>query len=352
MAARPRRYAPMYLFPLPGALTIRLTFTMEEAGMRSFRWAAIASILALVAAATAQTVPAGTPLQVRIIESLSSDKSRAGETFHGTLAEPLVVNGRTMFPQGTDVTGTVTKAHPSGRLSDPGVLELTLNSLTTGSGSYPISASPVVLKGESHTKSNVTKIGGGAAVGAVLGGIFGGGKGAAIGAGAGAAAGTGVAAATGKKDSKVESEAILTWTTSQPIALAGSMRRGPQGSRSFNDPRGPQGRQRISVGAQPLEEFSDADRQNIRSCFESNNSGLPPGLAKRDRLPPGLERQVQRNGTLPPGLQRRVQPLPDACAAGLPRLPADWSRVILGRRVLLLNGEQRILDLFSLDQDQ
>lgn len=203
----------MYLFPLPGALTIRLTFTMEEAGMRSFRWAAIASILALVAAATAQTVPAGTPLQVRIIESLSSDKSRAGETFHGTLAEPLVVNGRTMFPQGTDVTGTVTKAHPSGRLSDPGVLELTLNSLTTGSGSYPISASPVVLKGESHTKSNVTKIGGGAAAGALIGGLAGGGKGALIGTAVGAGAGTGVAAATGKEEAVIHAETAITFTT-------------------------------------------------------------------------------------------------------------------------------------------
>lgn len=34
--------------------------------------------------------------------------------------------------------------------------------------------------------------------------------------------------------------------------------------------------------------------------------GLPPGLAKRDRLPPGLQRHVERTGQLPPGLQKRV----------------------------------------------
>lgn len=319
--------------------------------MKSARWAAIAAALVLASAAAAQTVPAGTPLNVRIIENLSSDKSNVGDAFHGTLAEPLVVNGRTVLAKGTDVSGTVTRAHPSGRLSDPGVLELTLNSVNTASGLYPISAPPLLLKGESHTKSNVTKIGGGAAAGAILGGIFGGGKGAAIGAGAGAAAGTGVAAATGKKDTRIESEAILTWTTSEPMALNSAMRRGSRAARSFDDRRGMQSRQ-AAVGGAPLEEFSDNDRQTIRSCFQSNTAGLPPGLAKRDRLPPGLERQVRRNGTLPPGLQKRVQPLPGACISRLPRLPIDWTRVILGRRVLLLNAEQRILDLFSLDNDE
>jgi hypothetical protein len=45
-------------------------------------------------------------------------------------------------------------------------------------------------------------------------------------------------------------------------------------------------------------EFSVREGRSIRSCLAGGQSGLPPGLAKRDRLPPGLERQVQRNGTL------------------------------------------------------
>ncbi|MGZ7029703.1 MAG: hypothetical protein ACXVG9_10290, partial [Terriglobales bacterium] len=72
---------------------------------------------------------------------------------------------------------------------------------------------------------------------------------------------------------------------------------------------------------------------------------------ERDNLPPGLEKQIQRNGTLPPGLQKRAQPLPGSCSARLPRLPVDWSRVVLGRRVLLLDPDSRITDLFSLDDD-
>jgi hypothetical protein len=71
-------------------------------------------------------------------------------------------------------------------------------------------------------------------------------------------------------------------------------------------------------------------------------------LAKRDRLPPGLEKQLQRNGTLPPGLQKRVQPLPEQCDARLPRLPHDWERVILSGRIILLDQAQRILDILDL----
>ena len=61
---------------------------------------------------------------------------------------------------------------------------------------------------------------------------------------------------------------------------------------------------------------------------------LPPGLARGDELPPGLERQYQRNGTLPPGLQKRQ--LPDDLARALPRRRGDYDRVIVGNDVLLI----------------
>jgi hypothetical protein len=99
-------------------------------------------------------------------------------------------------------------------------------------------------------------------------------------------------------------------------------------------------------------EFSPRDRRIISDCLVENRSDLPPGLAKRDRLPPGLERQLQRNGTLPPGLQKRVQPLPGVCTARLPRLRPDWVRVVLGGRIILLDPTQRIVDLFWLNSDE
>ena len=76
-----------------------------------------------------------------------------------------------------------------------------------------VTTGPVARQGKSHTKSNVTKIGGGAAAGALIGGLAGGGKGAAIGTLAGAGAGTGVAAATGKQEAVIPAESALTFTS-------------------------------------------------------------------------------------------------------------------------------------------
>jgi hypothetical protein len=295
------------------------------------------------AAATAPVIPAGAQISVRIIDELSSGKSKAGDTFHGTLEQPIVSGSTTLYPKGADVTGRVIAVKGSGRLSDPGILELELTSVSSGSKKSNVTTEPFVIKGESHTKSNVTKIGGGAAAGAVIGAIAGGGKGAAIGAGVGAAAGTGVAAATGKKEASVESEAVLDFTTSAPsttgstAASSGAKSAAPAGTKSYDedDP---------SAYA-----FSARDRRVIRSCFEQHASGLPPGLAKRESLPPGLEKQLQKNGTLPPGLQKKVQPLPQVCESELTSLPRELERVVLSRRVMVINSAYKILDIFDLD---
>jgi len=83
----------------------------------------------------------------------------------------------------------------------------------------PVSTSAFRAKGKSHTKSNVTKIGGGSAAGALIGGLAGGGKGALIGTAAGAGAGTGVAAATGKEEAVVHAETAFTVSTTQTATV-------------------------------------------------------------------------------------------------------------------------------------
>ena len=324
-----------------------------------------AIMLLMVATASAQTynnIPAGTQLQVRIIEKLSSEQASVGDQFHGTFAAPVVVNGRTLFSKGTDVTGEVTSVERSGRLSRPGELHLSLRTVRSGGRTYAIAADPFVIKGESHTKSNVTKIGGGAGLGALIGAIAGGGKGAAIGAGVGAAAGTGVAAGTGKKPAEVESEAVLTWVAANPPSgsvMQGQERR--QASRYDDDDddrpsrsgnRARSNNQDEDNDDQGPREFSSRERQIISACYVADRSNLPPGLAKKDRLPPGLERQLRRNGTLPPGLQKRVQLLPGVCTARLPRLPRDWARVVLSGRIILLDPANRIVDFFWMDADE
>jgi hypothetical protein len=288
-------------------------------------------------------VPAGTQLQVRIIEDLTSETAQPGDVFHGTLDEPVMQGSTELYPRGSDVTGKVLEAQSSGRIKDSGVLVLTLTALSTTNKRTTLTVEPFEIKGKSHTKSNVTKIGGGAAAGAVIGALAGGGKGAAIGAAVGAAAGTGVAMATGKQEAKVESEAVLTFVTQGAATAAAPLKTRDQDEpKDYNEGAD-------TRGTTAERSFGNRDRRVIQSCFNGDYGDLPPGLAKRESLPPGLERQVQRNGTLPPGLQKRVQPLPMVCENQLPALAGGLERVVLSRRVLLLDRNNVILDLFDLD---
>ena len=83
----------------------------------------------------------------------------------------------------------------------------------------------------------------------------------------------------------------------------------------------------------------------------SVGSGLPPGLQRQlernGRLPPGLERQLYRNGTLPPGLQ--AQALPYDLAGQLPRRDDRFEILRIDNDVLLVERATRlILDIIRL----
>lgn len=95
--------------------------------------------------------------------------------------------------------------------------------------------------------------------------------------------------------------------------------------------------------------FGDDQTRLIRAWFADghNLEGLPPGLAKRETLPPGLQRQLQRNGTLPPGLAKRVYQFPVALERQLPDLRSGLSRVVIGGSIVLLDGDL-ILDVTAI----
>ena len=83
--------------------------------------------------------------------------------------------------------------------------------------------------------------------------------------------------------------------------------------------------------------FTKEEVTLVRKYFTDNKSGLPPGLAKREKLPPGLQRQLERNGTLPPGLQKKVQPLPSSLERQMRTLPTGWRRVVVAGNVIMMN---------------
>lgn len=74
--------------------------------------------------------------------------------------------------------------------------------------------------------------------------------------------------------------------------------------------------------------------------------GLPPGLAKKGTLPPGIYKQLVQNGALPPGLQ--WEPLPGELAAQLPARPANQQYYIADDKVLLVDAVSNlILDVLA-----
>ena len=291
---------------------------------------------------SSRSIPDGTPITVRVNENLSSETARAGDGFTGVLTQPVVVNGSTLFPRDAAVRGQVVSAKKSGRLSDPGVLELTLISVNNAN----VSSQPFLIKGASHTKNNLVNIGGGTAAGAIVGGIVGGGKGAAIGAGVGAGAGTATAAATGKKPATVESEAVLQFVSGNSPIRTSADRPGPD---SYADrPRSRHGDDDGDDDDQGQDSrrdggyiFSERDRNVLNECLSGYDF---------ESLPPGIQKKLARGGSLPPGQAKKLHALPYSCNARLPRLGRDVERIIFGEHVILLEGGSRILDILTFER--
>jgi type IV secretory pathway VirB10-like protein len=145
------------------------------------------------------TVPAGTVLEVELLNTVSSESSRVGDTFRARIAGSVRADGRVAIPSGSEVVGEVTQAVPLRKVGGQAKLSIRFTDLVLPDGTtVPIDAS-FVQAGRNETGRDAATIGGGAAAGAILGRILNKGdrgKGGVIGAILGAAAGTVIASRT------------------------------------------------------------------------------------------------------------------------------------------------------------
>jgi hypothetical protein len=166
------------------------------------------------------TIPANTPVFVRLIDSADSSHDSLGKEYRASLDEPLLnQTGDVVAPRGSDVLIVLTNRQESGHFARKTELRLALRSLTIQGKRFDVSSTDVVEASSSRTARSGKTIGGLAAAGAVIGSIAGGGKGAAIGAGSGATLGTLGQVFTSGQRVRVPSETRLTFRLEQPLLL-------------------------------------------------------------------------------------------------------------------------------------
>lgn len=97
------------------------------------------------------------------------------------------------------------------------------------------------------------------------------------------------------------------------------------------------------------EKYRDHER-DIHEWYRAHYRHLPPGLAKRDRLPPGLERRLVVSQPLPPEVRLHAQPCPRELEVMLPPPPPNYVHVVIGGNLVLYNRANfQIADVFHLE---
>lgn len=87
--------------------------------------------------------------------------------------------------------------------------------------------------------------------------------------------------------------------------------------------------------------FSDRDRGLIHDYYTSRTKRLPPGLAKKGKVPPGHAMQMERWGRLPPGIASRQ--LPGDLERRLATLPDGYVRIVVGADIGILDTRTRVV---------
>jgi hypothetical protein len=164
-------------------------------------------------------IAAGKTVTVRMGESLSSKTAQDGQTFTGTLANGIAVNGKVVIPAGAGVTGTVSEAKSAGRFKGEAILAVRLTSINVKGAPRKVGTDEYVVTQKGKGKRTAVMVGGGAGGGALIGGIAGGGKGALIGGLVGAGAGTAGAAFTGNKELSIPAESAVSFRTTTAITI-------------------------------------------------------------------------------------------------------------------------------------
>ena len=169
-----------------------------------------------------EMLPSGTDLTVRTAEVIDSSTAVVDQTFSAVVERDILgASDNVIIPAGSHAVLVVREISSGGATGSPDIV-LDLQSMTVSGRRYLVSTAD--LKQDSGTgigknKRTAETVGGGAALGTLIGAIAGGAKGAAIGVLVGAAGGAGVEVLNKGKDVRVPAETLLSFRLDKPVSL-------------------------------------------------------------------------------------------------------------------------------------
>lgn len=167
------------------------------------------------------TIPAGTVIQIRTSDWLSSDHNKKGDEFTATLAQPIVADGWVVMRRNQNLVGQVTDAVRAGRVKGVSKLQLELSRLTLVDGQLvPVQSTLLNASAGTSNGRDAAAIGLTTGTGAAIGAAAAGGPGAAIGAGAGFVASVAGVLLTRGKPTIIPPEDTLTFRLENPVTIS------------------------------------------------------------------------------------------------------------------------------------
>jgi hypothetical protein len=165
------------------------------------------------------TLPAGSVIEIRTIERISSETNVSGDSFGATLTRDVEADGEVLFRRGSDVKGRLIEVLRPGKVKGRGSVTFTLQAIGGAEGKYPLETNAITIEAESSKGKDAAKVGAATAIGAVLGAVFGGKKGAAVGSATGGAAGTAGVLLSRGKEVEIPAERLFSFRLEEAVEV-------------------------------------------------------------------------------------------------------------------------------------
>ncbi|MEK6301028.1 MAG: peptidoglycan-binding protein [Acidobacteriota bacterium] len=299
------------------------------------------------------TIPEDTVIAVQLNATLTSRTAHVGDKFTATVTVPVYVDGATVIPAGSIIEGRITQVTPAKRMSRSGSIAVDFDDVVLPDGSA-IRLVGVLTSDDSRTRRRIDDegrvsadgdsrkvvfIGGGGALGAILGGIAGGGKGAALGGIFGAGAGVASVLLSKGEEAVVPSGTPFGVQLKQPLTInEANVARGngaDQFPRQADDPNSPDPQPRDSRQYDPP--VRDSGPPDLRRPNAQPRDGRQDEQPVGDTGPPELRRPNGTVGAPLPGDSRTPDrptsaseevPPPDTSVEPEPDLPLTSPEMI------------------------